>query len=253
MKYNKIKKAIDDVKDIKMSSHEKNDLLNHLDLYVKKNPIKVVSSERSLFQFVFVQTRVHKYAYYSIAFILIFTLIGGNVMYAAEKALPGDVLYPVKIHVNEKVKSAVALTPKAKAKIEEKRVIKRLDEVQTLVKTGKFDNQKLDQIEKEVEKSVKAIKINKKKDRKDIVDNNKIENGIKIIKTIDDNDDKDFKNKLGNKLEEIKKIDDDKVANKQHNEIEKLEEKIMIQLNGDNGDDRNKDHGGKDIKLNIGL
>ena len=46
-------------------------------------------------------------------FILIF--VGASTSYAAEMALPGDILYPVKAVVNENVVSALAFSEEAKA------------------------------------------------------------------------------------------------------------------------------------------
>src|ERR1700741_4911337 len=36
--------------------------------------------------------------------------VGGGASYAAEGTVPGDALYPVKVHVNEKVKSFIAVS-----------------------------------------------------------------------------------------------------------------------------------------------
>lgn len=56
-------------------------------------------------------------------------LIGGTVSFAAEGALPGNVLYPVKTEVNERVRSVVAVTPQSKADWDIKLVERRLSEV----------------------------------------------------------------------------------------------------------------------------
>lgn len=229
MKYNnQIKKGIDDIKEIKMSSEERENIFNNLSVYMRENPIKEITFKNSLSHWLFAQTKVHRYAYYSIAFILTFGIIGGNIMYAAEKALPGDVLYPVKINVNEKVKSVVAITPKAKAELEEKKVVKRLDEVKALIEKDDFDDKKRETVEKELEKSVKVLKINKEK---------------KINKKDDD-----FKDRLDIQLKDIKKVDTDKSKNKtQREEVKKFEDKIKSQLD-DFMEDKDDDE--KDIKSN---
>lgn len=56
-------------------------------------------------------------------------LIGGTVSFAAEGALPGNMLYPVKTEVNERVRSMVAVTPQAKAVWEVALVERRLSEM----------------------------------------------------------------------------------------------------------------------------
>ena len=45
--------------------------------------------------------------------IILALMLGTGTTYAAENTLPGDVLYPVKIHVNEEVKEALTFDPTA--------------------------------------------------------------------------------------------------------------------------------------------
>ena len=69
----------------------------------------------------------------SVAFVLIGMLAGGSgLAYASEQALPGDVLYPVKINVTEEVVSAFSFTPEAKLEWETKRILRRVDEIQKI-------------------------------------------------------------------------------------------------------------------------
>lgn len=62
-------------------------------------------------------------------------LMGGSLSFAAENTVPGDILYPIKTHVNETVRGAVAGTPKAKAEWEVRLAERRLEEVEKLVST----------------------------------------------------------------------------------------------------------------------
>lgn len=62
-------------------------------------------------------------------------LMSGSVSFAAENTVPGDVLYPVKVHVNETVRGAVAVTPQAKAQWDVRLVERRLEEVEKLAAT----------------------------------------------------------------------------------------------------------------------
>ena len=64
--------------------------------------------------------------------VILGLLMGGSASFAAENALPGDVLFPVKVHVNESVRGAVAVTPKAKAEWGIRLVERRLEEVEEL-------------------------------------------------------------------------------------------------------------------------
>ncbi|MBV9159582.1 MAG: hypothetical protein JO019_03245 [Candidatus Kaiserbacteria bacterium] len=71
------------------------------------------------------------------AFALVLT-IGVGTSYAAENALPGDVLYPIKIHVNEPVVGALATSDSAKADWNTQLVERRLGEAEQLAAEGKL-------------------------------------------------------------------------------------------------------------------
>lgn len=62
-------------------------------------------------------------------------LMGSSVSFAAENTVPGDVLYPIKIQVNERVLGAVAVTPKAQAAWDVRLVERRLEEVERIAVT----------------------------------------------------------------------------------------------------------------------
>lgn len=64
---------------------------------------------------------------------------GAGISYAAEGALPGDLLYPVKVSVNEEVRALVAFSPEAKAELEARRAEKRLTEAVVLASEGKLN------------------------------------------------------------------------------------------------------------------
>jgi hypothetical protein len=70
----------------------------------------------------------------ALAFLL---LIGSGITsVAAEGALPGDTLYPVKIHVNENVRKAFAGSAEAEARMESELVTRRLQEARELTARG---------------------------------------------------------------------------------------------------------------------
>lgn len=69
----------------------------------------------------------------------------------AEHALPGDVLYPVKIDFNEQLRSSLALSPYAKVEWETERVERRIAEARLLASEGKLT----DATENQVAQAVK--------------------------------------------------------------------------------------------------
>ncbi len=56
----------------------------------------------------------------------------------AEKAIPGDILYPVKVRFNEEVRSQLALTPYQKVEWETERLERRIAEARLLADAGKL-------------------------------------------------------------------------------------------------------------------
>lgn len=73
-----------------------------------------------------------------LAAVMILVLGGGSLSYAAEYALPGDTLYPVKVYVNEEVHGALVLSPEARASWATKRAERRIKEAKTLAATGRL-------------------------------------------------------------------------------------------------------------------
>lgn len=73
------------------------------------------------------------------AFLTILLLLSSGTSFAAEGALPGDLLYPVKVEFNERVKSAVALSNEAEARLQARLAEVRLLEAETLAARGELD------------------------------------------------------------------------------------------------------------------
>ncbi|MFA5877022.1 MAG: DUF5667 domain-containing protein [Candidatus Paceibacterota bacterium] len=70
--------------------------------------------------------------------IVLGLLLSGTASYAAEGSMPGDLLYPVKVSVNEKVGGALALSPESKAKLQAKLAERRLLEATNLAAEDKL-------------------------------------------------------------------------------------------------------------------
>lgn len=62
----------------------------------------------------------------------------GGTAAAAENTVPGDLLYPVKVKINEEVRSALALTSEAKINWENRRAERRLEETEKLAGENKL-------------------------------------------------------------------------------------------------------------------
>lgn len=73
-----------------------------------------------------------------VALIVLLALAGGGTSFAAQSALPGDTLYPVKVSINEPVEGAFAVSPQAKASFDARIAEVRLQEAQVLVAQHKL-------------------------------------------------------------------------------------------------------------------
>ncbi len=81
------------------------------------------------------------------AIAVIVLLVGGSSLtYASENALPGDLLYPVKIHVKEEIEVSFANTPMQKVTIQKERIERRISEVKTLKATGALTAEKVESV-----------------------------------------------------------------------------------------------------------
>ncbi len=85
----------------------------------------------------------------AVAGVLVFVLVGGSgVAYAAEGSLPGETLYAVKIHVNERIEVALATTVDKKIAVETQIAERRVAEAQKLEAAGRLDATTTAEIEK---------------------------------------------------------------------------------------------------------
>jgi len=90
--------------------------------------------------------------------LILAVLVGGGVSVAAEKALPGDILYPVKVDINEKVRGWLSVSEESKANWEVKRAERRLEEAETLAGEGSLDVEAREKIEANFEAHSDRVK-----------------------------------------------------------------------------------------------
>lgn len=86
-------------------------------------------------------------------------LFGGTVSYAAEYALPGDVLYEVKVAINERAKVALATTEEARALVQTELAERRLKEAEKLALRGEFSNEKKVIVEEKLQAHLDQVEV----------------------------------------------------------------------------------------------
>lgn len=85
-------------------------------------------------------------------------LVVGSTSIAAERSLPGDSLYSLKVNVNEQVQGFAAITPEAKAKFALEVTDKRLKEATLLSARGKLNAETGSIIQKQLVKQAGEVK-----------------------------------------------------------------------------------------------
>jgi len=76
---------------------------------------------------------------FAMSAVLLVLVSSAGISYAAQSSLPGDLLYPVKTDVTEKIQTVLAPTPAAKAKVNADITAKRLQEAEDLAAKGKLN------------------------------------------------------------------------------------------------------------------
>ncbi len=152
----KFNNLIQDLESIKMTRDEKHELknrvfrsINLVEEVLEADSLAPVSSVPSTYfeTASAVQKTVVRswYTYFAEkkfvpAFVALFVLLSsGGLSMAAEQSLPGDLLYSLKVNVNESVRGLAALTPEAKAKLALEVTDRRLKEAALLSIQGRLD------------------------------------------------------------------------------------------------------------------
>lgn len=144
---------------IRMRAAVRRDLRERLVSYMEYHPLEKVIAESdhaSAPKRIYVTerfTRFHIAPWQARSFASVFAfLLVVGVPYAAERAVPGDVLYPVKVRLNEEVRSQLALSPYEKIEWETRRVERRIAEARLLAKEGRLT----DEVEAEISETVRV-------------------------------------------------------------------------------------------------
>lgn len=73
--------------------------------------------------------------------VLILLSLSGGFAYVSKSALPGDVLYPVKVNIDEPIEEALAFGPQALSAVHTNHALERLKEIEQLKNAGKLTPQ----------------------------------------------------------------------------------------------------------------
>ena len=146
---------IKDATHISMQESRREKMRADLAEYARMRPLRVASrtqkSQHSWFSFTLHPMPV-------MAVLLVVALGSGSAGAAslAQNALPGDLLYPIKVNVNEEVRAAFATTPAAKAEVAIARAETRIQEIETLEERGAIDTKTREEVDARLDAQVRT-------------------------------------------------------------------------------------------------
>ncbi|OGF64607.1 hypothetical protein A2Z53_02555 [Candidatus Giovannonibacteria bacterium RIFCSPHIGHO2_02_42_15] len=156
---NKIKKFAEKANEIHLKPEERIFIKNNIESVIKSFPSRDMDDVDLYRTSIFSGFFGIKLNAASLAVLLvIFILAGGGVAMAAEKSLPGDLLYPIKIHINESAKSLTAVSPEAKGKFEVEKLEQRLQEAEILSNRGELNPESRAILEKRLDVEINNAK-----------------------------------------------------------------------------------------------
>jgi len=147
-KFDDIKNDLKGLSHIQLSKNEKESIRDALTEYISYKPNRSKETyENTSYRFWLTWMRQPMPVF---AAVLIF-LVGGGTVAAAEGALPGDVLYPIKVSVNEEIRGTFALSSEAKADWNITRAERRLEEASLLLADGELSEETRKELDMRIE------------------------------------------------------------------------------------------------------
>lgn len=129
-----MKKVKKHFENIKLTRKESDSIEKSLLLYIEKNRVHSQVAKKESILSLFLNRKIA----FAATLVAILTVSTAGTAYAANNALPGDFLYPIKVHVHEKLRTHLSFSTESKAKWETKRAKRRMQEAQQLQAEGKL-------------------------------------------------------------------------------------------------------------------
>lgn len=160
---NNFEQFIKKAKEVHLPEKEKAQGRELLSRYMQMNPPVRFSEQgrhqlqRSWFSQLITRNNILYKPMVIVAVLLIAVAAGGGVSLAAENALPGEVLYPVKVEVNENVRTAFAFSQEAKAEWRVEQTERRLQEAEKLAVQGELEGSAAATVESKFEQHTQSL------------------------------------------------------------------------------------------------
>lgn len=159
-------------KQIEISSIKKQQMRSDLELFIENHPVMNIDASRHILREklnknipTFLELSAVKLFFNNksksmIATLLMVLVLGGGTSFAAERALPGDILYPAKVNINEEVRGWLAVGNESQVEWDARRAERRLEEAEKLMAEGKLDAETEAELQTRFEKHVASFREN---------------------------------------------------------------------------------------------
>ncbi|MEK7646142.1 MAG: DUF5667 domain-containing protein [Patescibacteria group bacterium] len=174
MKDNRFNKAIEDLKHIRMTDTEKNAMrarIVAMPVAQSEATPRHVKSPWSVYTF---NTWVTQQRWVVASLALVIIIGSGGVVSAAERALPGSVLYPIKVDIVEPLRDTLTVSSEGQANWNAEKAERRIEEASVLATTGKLDDTtqaeietRLDQHTRDFDRALQRVREEGAEDRAD--------------------------------------------------------------------------------------
>lgn len=163
MEKQKLEKLFEKTRTLSLTDDERAVVRERVVSFIKNNPARnAVAAHHLEWMVALLHQPIPLKFKYTMPILLILALLasGGGVSYAAQNSLPGDVLYPVKVDVNERIAGAFQFGTQARARWNADLAQTRLQEAEQLAAQNKLTPQLQAQIATRLEKAVAAAEKN---------------------------------------------------------------------------------------------
>ncbi|MDX1608334.1 MAG: hypothetical protein R3251_03940 [Candidatus Spechtbacterales bacterium] len=155
-------KSLKKLKKVSMTENEKLYRKEQLLQFMQKNPVKDTAHARHQlskrgYLFGALQLIPQTKPMAALLIIALLFSFGGGTSLAANDALPGDALYPVKVNINERVEGIFAFNEEAKAEFHLEKAELRLREAEELAEKNEANESNIIKVEYGLEKHIERL------------------------------------------------------------------------------------------------
>lgn len=142
-----------EAEEIRLTQRERNAIQLRLEDAMREHPLQSNAGVSTPSPYFFFMPRFMA----PLAFVLILAVVGGGTAYAAESAVPGDLLYAVKVAVTEPLRGSLAISLEAKASWHAESAVRRMQEAETLTARGTFTSEAAVELEENLDAHVAQV------------------------------------------------------------------------------------------------